>query len=61
MITKWPLKYDRLARSMIQWSGRRRPAGGLEEGVERALEVDHVLAVGDRVGGCESAIPRTSW
>ena len=40
-----------MAKSITQWAGRKKACRlGLEEGVGRALEVDHLLAVGDRGG-----------
>ena len=40
-----------MARSISQCGGQEEGLqAGLEEGVRRALEVDHLLAVGDRDG-----------
>ena len=49
MITKWLLKYIQFATSIThRCADERLLEAGLEEGAERALEVDHVEAVGDR-------------
>ena len=49
MITKWLLKYIQFATSIThRCADERLLEAGLEEGAQRALEVDHVEAVGQR-------------
>ena len=40
-----------MAKSISQWAGRKKACRpGSKKSVDRLLEVDHLLAVGDRVG-----------
>ena len=62
MTTKWLLKYDQLARSMIHWWFRNACwNAGSKNAPSDCSRWMMWVPFASAVEGCESAIPRTTW